>query len=78
MFHPHGFSVSMAKQITEHASGRKLEKETGPTMPTLFRFSLIGGCIAAVIYGIIFWMATGLQPEPRELTVVVPPAKYAK
>lgn len=47
-------------------------------MPTLFRFCLIGGCFAAVIYGIIFWLATGLQPEPREMTVVVPPAKYAK
>jgi hypothetical protein len=47
-------------------------------MPTLFRFCMIGAGIAAVVYGIIFWMATGLQPEPREMTVVVPPAKYAK
>lgn len=47
-------------------------------MPTIFRFCLIGGCIAAVVYAIVLALATQLQPEPHEITVVVPPAKYAK
>ncbi|MGL4636600.1 MAG: histidine kinase [Beijerinckiaceae bacterium] len=47
-------------------------------MPTLFRFILICGALAAAVYGVVFMLANAVKTEPREITVVVPPSKYAK
>jgi hypothetical protein len=47
-------------------------------MPTTFRFLLVIGTIAAAAYGTVFILANVLEPQPREITVTVPPARYAK
>jgi hypothetical protein len=48
------------------------------SMPTLFRFALIAALFGGAAYGVLFALATLLEPAPREVTVTVPPARYAK
>lgn len=45
-------------------------------MPSLFRFLAIVGIIAAVIYGGVVALASLVQPQPREITVTIPPDKF--
>ena len=47
-------------------------------MPSLFRFLAIVGIIAAVIYGGVVALASLVQPQPREITVTIPPDKFFK
>ncbi len=47
-------------------------------MPTIFRFALICAVLAGVTYALLFALATILEPAPREITVAVPPSRYAK
>jgi hypothetical protein len=47
-------------------------------MPTTFRLLFALAAIGAAAYGVLFLLANVLQPEPREITVTVPPARYAK
>jgi xanthosine utilization system XapX-like protein len=47
-------------------------------MPTIFRFALICAVVAGVAYAALYALATVLEPAPREITVVVPPSRYAK
>jgi hypothetical protein len=47
-------------------------------MPTLIRFLTIVAVIGGLIYGGIFALATFFDPEPREITVTVPPDKFQK
>jgi hypothetical protein len=47
-------------------------------MPTIFRFLLVCAAIGSLCYGVVFALATMLEPQPREITVVVPPSRYAK
>ena len=45
-------------------------------MPSLFRFLAIVGIIAAVVYGGVVALASLVQPQPREITVTIPPDKF--
>ena len=45
-------------------------------MPTLLRFLTVIAVIGGLIYGGIFTLATFFDPEPREITVTVPPDKF--
>jgi hypothetical protein len=47
-------------------------------MPTTFRFLMAVGALAALGYGVVFMLANVLEPAPREITVTVPPSRYAK
>jgi hypothetical protein len=47
-------------------------------MPSLFRFLTVLAILAGLIYGAIFSLATWFDPKPREITVTIPPDKFAK
>ena len=47
-------------------------------MPSLFRFLLAIGIIGGLGYGVIFALATFVNPKPREMTVTVPPDRFYK
>jgi hypothetical protein len=47
-------------------------------MPSLFRFLLVIGIIGGLGYGVIFALATLVNPKPREITVTVPPDRFYK
>ena len=47
-------------------------------MPSLFRFLTVVAVIGGLIYGGIFALATFFDPQPREITVTVPPDKFQK
>lgn len=47
-------------------------------MPSLLRFLTLVAVIVGLIYGGIFALATFFDPEPREITVTIPPDKFQK
>jgi hypothetical protein len=47
-------------------------------MPSLFRFLIFVGVIAAVSYVGIFALANFFKPQPREIIVTVPSSKFVK
>jgi hypothetical protein len=44
-------------------------------MPSLFRFLFITGSLAAIVLGALYILAVRFEPEPREVTKVVPGVK---
>ncbi len=47
-------------------------------MPTLFRFLVVVAIIAGVVYGGMLALALLVQPQTREITVTIPPDRFAK
>jgi hypothetical protein len=47
-------------------------------MPSLFRFLTVIAIIGGLVYGGMFALATWFDPKPREITVSIPPGKFAK
>ena len=47
-------------------------------MPSLFRFLLIIGVLAGLVYGGMYALATWFEPKPRDITVSVPPDRFMK
>lgn len=47
-------------------------------MPSLFRFLAAVGIIIGVVYGSMVALAVLVQPETREITVTIPPDRFAK
>jgi hypothetical protein len=47
-------------------------------MPSLFRFLIVVGVVGGLIYGVIFMLATWVDPKPREITVSIPPDRFVK
>jgi hypothetical protein len=47
-------------------------------MPSLFRFLTVVGVLGGLVYGSMFLLARWFDPKPREITVSVPPDKFAK
>jgi len=47
-------------------------------MPSLFRFLVVLGVVAAVIYGGLWALAHFVEPKPREMTVTIPQDRLAK
>lgn len=47
-------------------------------MPSLFRFLMVIGVIVGLGYAAIFALATLVEPQPREMTVTVPPDRFVK
>lgn len=47
-------------------------------MPSLFRFLAIVGILAGLAYAAIVALATMVEPQPREITITIPPDKLLK
>jgi hypothetical protein len=47
-------------------------------MPTIFRFLLVVGLLGSIAYGGVFSLAKYVQPQPREITVIIPPDKLLR
>jgi hypothetical protein len=47
-------------------------------MPSLFRFLTLIGVLGGLVYGAMFMLAASFDPKPREITVSVPPDRFAK
>jgi hypothetical protein len=44
-------------------------------MPSLIRFIVLCGMLAAMVYGSMYALATFVEPNPREMTVKIPSKK---
>ena len=44
-------------------------------MPSLIRFLVVCAILAGIVYGGMFALATMVEPNQREMTVRIPPAK---
>jgi hypothetical protein len=47
-------------------------------MPSLIRFLSVVALLAGLGYGVMFMLATWFEPKPREITVSIPPDRFAK
>ena len=47
-------------------------------MPSLFRFLTAVVILCGLVYGAMFVLANWFDPKPREITVSIPPDKFAK
>jgi hypothetical protein len=47
-------------------------------MPSLFRFLAVVAVLGGLVYGAIFMLATWFDPQPREITVSIPPDRFVK
>ena len=50
----------------------------GAKMPSLFRFLLVIGLLGGLVYAGVFWLTQYVEPQPREMTVTIPPDKLFK
>lgn len=46
-----------------------------PVVPTLFRFIAFLAILAGIIFGGMVALVTFVEPQPREMIEIVPPAK---
>lgn len=44
-------------------------------MPSLIRFLVIVGVLVGVAYGAMFALVSYVEPQPREMTQTIPPAR---
>ena len=63
-----------------HAAGSTAAAATGLpfSMPTLFRLFAILLVIAAMGAGAMVYLGTFVSPHTRQMTVTIPPAKFAQ
>jgi len=47
-------------------------------MPSLLRFLTVIGIIFGICYGVIWALATYVDPKPREITVTIPQDRLLK
>jgi len=47
-------------------------------VPSLIRFLVIAGILAGLIYGGMIALVTFVEPQPREMTQTIPPARLNK
>ncbi len=47
-------------------------------MPSLFRFLFVIGLIAGLVYGAMIALVTFVEPQPREMSQTIPPARLNK
>jgi hypothetical protein len=48
------------------------------SLPTLFRFLVIIAILGGLIWGGMIALVTYVDPEPREITVTIPPQRLGK
>jgi hypothetical protein len=57
------------------------DKSKPPTenrVPSLIRFLLLAGLLAAIVYGGMIALVTFVEPQPREMSQTIPPARLNK
>jgi len=47
-------------------------------MPSLIKFLLLAGILAGIIYGGMIALVTFVEPQPREMSQSLPPARLNK
>ncbi|MGH6811917.1 MAG: histidine kinase [Methylocella sp.] len=47
-------------------------------MPSLIRFLLIAGILAGIVYGGMIALVTFVEPQSREMSQTIPPARLNK
>jgi len=47
-------------------------------VPSLIRFLVIVGILAAIVYGAMFALVTVVEPSPREMTQTINPSRLNK
>ena len=47
-------------------------------MPSLFRFLLLVGLFAGLVYAGMIALVTFVEPQPREMSQTIPPARLNK
>jgi len=57
------------------------DKSVPPTenrVPSLIKFLLLAGILAGIIYGGMIALVTFVEPQPREMSQTIPPARLNK
>jgi len=64
------------------ASRAPLADKTGPSteypVPSLIKFLLLAGILAGIVYGVMIALVTFVEPQPREMIQLIPPARLNK
>jgi len=64
------------------ASPAPLSDNSGPPteypVPSLIKFLLLAGILAGLIYGGMIALVTFVEPQPREMIQLIPPARLNK
>ena len=47
-------------------------------MPSLIKFLLLAGILAGIVYGGMIALVTFVEPQPREMSQSLPPARLNK
>jgi len=47
-------------------------------VPSLIRFLLLAGILAGIVYGAMIALVTFVEPQPREMSQSIPPARLNK
>jgi len=47
-------------------------------VPSLIRFLLLAGILAGIVYGAMIALVTFVEPQPREMSQTIPPARLNK
>jgi hypothetical protein len=47
-------------------------------VPSLFRFLIVISLLAGCVYGAMIALVTFVEPQPREMTQTIPPARLNK
>jgi hypothetical protein len=47
-------------------------------MPSLIKFLLLAGILAGIVYGGMIALVTFVEPQPREMIQLIPPARLNK
>jgi hypothetical protein len=47
-------------------------------MPSLIKFLLLAGILAGIVYGGMIALVTYVEPQPREMSQTIPPARLNK
>ncbi len=57
------------------------DKSNPPTeypVPSLIKFLLLAGILAGIVYGGMIALVTFVEPQPREMSQTIPPARLNK
>jgi hypothetical protein len=60
---------------------KKSDKSEPPAeypVPSLIKFLLIAGILAGIVYGGMIALVTFVEPQPREMSQSIPPARLNK
>ena len=56
----------------------KCEPPVEYPVPSLIKFLLLAGILAGIVYGSMIALVTFVEPQPREMSQTIPPARLNK